>query len=90
MFNGFNEPGEKKYVGGLVRTIRCQVVDKSEPVANTNGHVSTKSQVSCPGESCSSSQDCENYFVTARCASRKCQRTGVREQPNLSGNVEIF
>lgn len=89
MFEGFNERGEKKYVGGLVRTIRCQVVDEAEYVANTNGHVSTKSQVSCPGESCSSSSDCESYFVEAYCVSRKCQRTGIRPQPNLSGNVEV-
>lgn len=89
MFDGYNEPGAKKYVGGLVRAIRCQVVDRSESVANTNGHVSTKSQISCPGESCSGSEDCESYFVTAECTSRRCQRTGVREQPNLSANVDI-
>ena len=38
------------YVGGLVESIKCQVVDASFPVANTNGHVSTKTQYKCPGE----------------------------------------
>jgi hypothetical protein len=89
MFAGYNEKGEKKYVGGLVRAIRCQVVDQSESVANTNGHASTKTQISCPGESCSDGSDCESYFVRAECTSRKCKRTGIRPQPNLSGNVDI-
>lgn len=90
MFAGYNEAGEKKYVGGLVRSVRWQVVDKTASVANTNGHASKKTQISCPGESCRSIADCEDYFVTARCASGKCQRTGVRAQPNLSGNVEVW
>lgn len=80
---------EKAYVGGLVRSVRCQVVDKSLSVSNTNGHPSTQYQVNCPGESCSSWLNCESYYVKAQCTSGKCKRTRVLEQQNLSGNVEV-
>lgn len=65
------------YVGGLVESTKCQVVDASLPVANTNGHVSTKTQYKCPGESCSDFGDCYYFGQEGKtqCTSGRCVRT---------------
>lgn len=38
-----SDRGPIAYVGGLVESIKCQVVDSDYSVSNTNGHISTKS-----------------------------------------------
>lgn len=70
-----SDRGPIAYVGGLVESIKCQVVDSDYPVSNTNGHVSTKSQHKCPGDSCSSSGDCYLSSEPRTCSSGRCQRT---------------
>jgi hypothetical protein len=65
------DKGSRKYVGALVESIKCQVVDKSLPVSNTNGHQSTTFQLLCPGESCSGSENClGSNSVSRRCKQR--------------------
>lgn len=49
---------EKTYVGGIVGSIKCEVVDASTAVSNTNGSPSTQHQSQCVGESCNSDNDC--------------------------------
>ena len=46
------DKGEIAYVGGVVESIKCKIVDKSLPVANNNGHPSTSHQRNCPGDAC--------------------------------------
>lgn len=77
LFQAPKSDREKLYAGGLVRSIRCQVVDQSFEVANTNGHLSTQRQIGCPSDSCKSKFTCESYFVVSDCESGKCKRTGL-------------
>lgn len=67
------DKGARAYVGGVVESIKCQVVDATFPVANTNGHISTKRQYGCPGDSCSAFEDCF-YSGGVKCSSGKCKR----------------
>lgn len=64
----------KAYVGGQVESLKCEVVDINYLVANTNGHVSTRRQHKCPGDSCSSNGDCNMPTEKRRCNSGKCER----------------
>ena len=60
-YNLFSDPNLEDgitYVGGLVGSVDCTVVDVSTEVANTNGHPSTQHPSQCPGDSCQSDKDC--------------------------------
>ena len=70
-----SDRGPIAYVGGLVESIKCQVVDGGYSVSNTNGHISTKSQHKCPGDSCSSNEECYLPTEQRTCSSSRCQRT---------------
>ncbi|KAJ5642903.1 uncharacterized protein N7484_005410 [Penicillium longicatenatum] len=46
------------YLGGMVESVKCEMVDVSTEVSNNNGHVSTMHMSQCVGDKCSSNREC--------------------------------
>ncbi|KAJ5722729.1 hypothetical protein N7488_000764 [Penicillium malachiteum] len=66
------------YVGGLVQSISCEMVDQSQVVMNTNSHPSTMHVSQCLGDQCTIDLDCHaNADIKLHCSQKQsmtCQQ----------------
>ncbi|KAJ5540449.1 hypothetical protein N7494_005525 [Penicillium frequentans] len=46
------------YLGGMVESVKCEMVDVSTKISNNNGHVSTMHMSQCVGDKCNSDREC--------------------------------
>ncbi|KAJ5641825.1 hypothetical protein N7490_005825 [Penicillium lividum] len=58
----FDRPYEEStmtsYVGGMVESVKCEMIDASTEVSNSNGHASSMHMSQCVGDKCNSNHEC--------------------------------
>ncbi|KAJ5765289.1 hypothetical protein N7520_004848 [Penicillium odoratum] len=58
----FDRPHEEStmtsYIGGMVESVKCEMVDASTEVSNSNGHASSMHMSQCVGDKCNSNHEC--------------------------------
>ncbi|KAJ5953592.1 hypothetical protein N7454_000488 [Penicillium verhagenii] len=57
---GHDETVLTSLVGKLIESVKCEMVDISMEVSNSNGHVSTSHMSQCVGDKCNSDRECHS------------------------------
>ncbi|KAJ6096973.1 hypothetical protein N7486_007719 [Penicillium sp. IBT 16267x] len=78
LFDRSNGNAMTSYLGGMVESVKCEMVNVSTKVSNNNGHVSTMHMSQCIGDKCNSDHECHfNLGGHLFCSEEKdmtCQR----------------